>query len=180
MKFEIIYTEEDYLTNTLFWVTKSKRAKRIKSQTIVLLIAFCLVISISAYFSSNYPMSLFFIFCAGMVFFFYPIYQRWYYKKHYLKFIKQAFKDKIGKPCEVEFTDDTVFTKDNSGEGKLGLQDIEEIYETEAYYFIRFNTEESLILPKNRLPESKFKEALNDMVNRYSIAFIEELNWKWG
>lgn len=109
----------------------------------------------------------------------FPFYTRWRYKKHYLKFIRDTYKNRFGETCNIEFTEDTIVTRDKSGELKINKGEIEEINEIQNHYFLKARSGMAFIVPKSTTTdiESLKREIVALTANgaKHSI----ELDWKW-
>lgn len=145
--------ENDFLTFQLYTAAKTSRIKnaRIRSWILITIIFFCL--SYLFYSSENEPLGHYFLILAVLSLILYPFYSRWRYKNHYLKYIREVYKNKFGETCEIEFTNDTIVTRDKSGELKLNKAELEEINEIQDYYFIKTKTGASLIISKKTSDE---------------------------
>jgi len=110
----------------------------------------------------------------------YPLYSRWRYKRHYLKFIRDTYKNRFGEKSDLEFTADTIEVKSKTGEVKINKSEISEINEIRDYYFIRAKSGETIIVSKTKSDNlQKIKDEINVMVATLGIKQNIELNWKW-
>lgn len=180
MTFEIILNADDYLNQSLFLASKSKMIRNKKRRTLIILFGAFVMLALSSYLNEG-PSSPWWAFLiCGLIFVsLYPIYQRYLYKKHYKKIITNTYKNRFGKPVQVEFKDDELLTKDYSGESKIHLVQLEHIYEIGAYFLLKFETAEVLILPKNQIPMEDFNVILTQLIQKYNLPFSQELNWKF-
>lgn len=179
MKFSIVSKEDDYLNNALFWVSKSKDARKKRWINVFVRAALFLVVAFNAYMHDNLYLAGFSVIAAIALVFLYPIYQRSFYKKSYLKYIKTIYKERIGQPCEIEFTADQLITTDPTGTSEMALDTLDEIYETGAYFYLKFETGEALFLPKDQIEESDFLAVRDTLVAKYKVPFTQDLNWVW-
>ena len=80
----------------------------------------------------------------------------------------------------LEFSPDHLFTRDYMGEEKINLSEAEELAEIRDYYFLKFNSGASLIIPKSAIsnPEeaSRF---FSELVARLNIKHAVDLGWAW-
>ena len=110
----------------------------------------------------------------------YPFYSRWRYKRHYLKYIRDTYKNKFGESYELEFDKDTIWTKDKTGEMRINKSEIEEINEIRDFYFLKARTGSTLIISKNKSDDiEKIKNEIALMVERQGVKYNMELDWKW-
>ncbi|NOS90948.1 MAG: YcxB family protein [Cyclobacteriaceae bacterium] len=131
------------------------------------------------YRSDNSLLGNLFLVYAGISTVLFPFYTRWRYKKHYLKFIRDTYKNRFGETCDIEFTEDNIVTRDKSGELKINKGEIEEINEIQNHYFLKARSGMAFIVPKSTTTdiESLKREIVALTANgaKHSI----ELDWKW-
>ena len=180
MKFEIILKEEDYLTHLLFVASKSKLVKTRRRTTLALYLAASVLLSFSTYHGHNSFLNWWQILLLGVLFvFLYAFYQRYLYRKTYRKSIVEQYKGKMGSRKEIEFVDEQLFIRDYIGESRINLSKLQRIYETGAYFYLKFESSETLILPKSQIDSEELKTVLKALITRFNIPVIEQLDWKW-
>jgi hypothetical protein len=179
MKFEFICSENDYLMNTLFWVSRSKEATKSRRINVLVRVLLFLVAAFSAYMNNSFYVAGFALSCALAIVFLYPIYQRSFYKKSYLKYIRTIYKDRIGKMLTIDFKEDVVWTKDETGESEMNLSEIVEVHETGDYFFIKFNSGDALFLPKDRVQVGDFLTVMDRLSAQYQLKMDKALYWVW-
>src|SRR5438270_11178060 len=59
--------------------------------------------------------------------FFYPLYSRWYYKRHYRKHIEQTYKSRFGKEATVTIDNEYIHELAESGESKIPASEMEKV-----------------------------------------------------
>lgn len=180
MKLEYQLDVNDYLQHQLYTASKTERIKkqRIKSWIFVSLTFFI----ISLLFLENRDKSTFYIFIiVGIItLIFYPFYLRNHYKNHYLKFIKDTYKNRFGESSVIEFFEKEVITNDSNSESKVKYSALEEFNEIGEYIFLKLKSGGSFIIPKlkiNNLVE--LKNELKKISEQYNVKHNIELNWKW-
>lgn len=179
MKFEFICSENDYLANTLFWVSQSKEANKSRRINVIVRVLLFLVAAFSAYMNNSLYLAGFALLCAVAIIFLYPIYQRSFYKKSYLKYIRTIYKDRIDQLLAIDFREDVVCTKDETGESEMNLSEIAEVHETGAYFFIKFDSGEALFLPKDRIQVADFLKVMDRISAQYQLQLNKVLDWAW-
>jgi hypothetical protein len=111
---------------------------------------------------------------------FYPVYTAWYYKRHYLRHLREVHKNKIDTNFQIEITDDYIFSKDNNAEIKVSTSEIEEVNEIKDYYFIKLKSGMSFIIPKREEGNSKATiDALKSLITKNNILHNIEQDWQW-
>jgi len=181
MKTAIDYTVDDLLDCQLFIASKSKRVKRnrLKSYlTVTLLSFFC---AIMCFFINDGDRFVSYCFVIAGVFFlvFYPLYQRYVYKRQYRKFVEDKFKNLTDLNYQIELTPDVIHTTSKLGDMTLNVAQVEEIAEVEKYFFVKLSTGDTLTLPKRSFNHSDLSAQLTQMVSVKNIPFTKELNWNW-
>lgn len=179
MKFQFICTENDYLANSLFWVSQSKDANKSRRINVIVRVLLFLVAAFSAYMNNSLFLAGFAFVCAIAIIFLYPIYQRSFYKKSYLKYIKTAYKDRIDKMLTIDFKVDVVVTEDETGASEMNLSEIAEVHETSAYFFIKFDSGDALFLPKERIQVADFQAIIDKLSAQYQFPVFKVLDWEW-
>ena len=177
-------TETDFLQYHLFQASYSDRIKRQRRKSWLLLSIGFLSLSFIFYVSGKTgiarTMTYYFLILGLLVLFFYPLYQRGYYKKYYIKYIADSHKNSIGQICNVSFLDDIIETKDITGEYKINLSVIENVSETKDHFYLKMKTGGYFIIPKSQLANvNDLKVYLKQLCDRLSIRFIDDTNWRW-
>ncbi|MBI5539056.1 MAG: hypothetical protein HY951_03290 [Bacteroidia bacterium] len=177
--YKVSLSKDDFLRYHLYTVSKSRKTKfkRIRSW-ILLTISFLLFGLILS--ESEDKFLMYYFYCFGLItLIFYPFYNSWYYKRHYKKHIVEHYKNKIGIECEISFNEEYLFSKDNVGEGKIKLSEIEVITEILENLFIKINSGDTIIISK-KIPEyNLFNEVLKEVSMDNKIPWNKELDWKW-
>jgi hypothetical protein len=110
----------------------------------------------------------------------YPSYERKKYIKHYEKHIEENYKNRFGKLESLEFEEKQILSKDYTGEGKLFLSEIEELNEIKDYFFLKFNSGVSLIIPKRGIDNlEQMNQFLNALCSRLNKKHNIDLDWRW-
>jgi len=145
MEIEYTLDKNDMLQAKLYWASKNKKLKktRIKIWLLNTFSMFCLAfvfyVSYKQLHSDYFLSAKYFCLIAGCVsLFFYPLYQRYFYKKFYIK--QTLGKDKnYGNPvpASLSFTNETFIIKSKTEEIKTPYSSIKSITETKDYFFIK-------------------------------------------
>jgi hypothetical protein len=172
--------ENDFLTFQLYTASKTPRIKkaRIRNWIIVTLASLCLAYLF--YESGNVILGNYFLIVAGLSATLYPFYTRWWYRKHYLKYIRDTYKNRIGEQCELDIDENTIGAKDSTGIVKINKSEIKEINEIKDYYFLKARTGTTLIISKVKTDEiEKIENEVKFLVEKFGAKHNIELNWKW-
>ena len=111
--------------------------------------------------------------------FMYPVFKRWSYKNQYRKFIRKTYKNSFGKLYTINFTDDFIALRDDSGEAKIKFSEVAEVVETLNYYFLKLKIIHSIIIPKNELEDvDALRKELIVVAGKAHAKFIYDSNWR--
>jgi hypothetical protein len=122
----------------------------------------------------------YYFFGAGVVtLLFYPIYQKYRYKKHFSKFIAENYQYRFGKECVIDFQPDFIYSKDITGESTINTKEIFQISEINTHFFMKLKSGEALIIPKALVPEKTFLLDLTAIFQNPDIVINKELDWQW-
>jgi hypothetical protein len=180
MKLEYSLEKNDYVTFQLFAAAKSKRITKKRRNNKIILPLIYLGLAVVTYFVEDIGLSIIFLFIGLLWFLFYPAYEKKKYFRHYDKYIEENYKNRFGKVETLNFEEDYVLSKDYTGEGKLFLSEVEELNEIEKYYFLKFNSGVSLIIPKSKIDNlDQLSQYLKSLVSSLNIKHNIELTWEW-
>ena len=56
-----------------------------------------------------------------------PFYSFWKYKRHYLKYIEENYKNRINPNTELDITEDSILTKGFTSEVEINRSDLSEL-----------------------------------------------------
>jgi hypothetical protein len=180
MTIEYTLDKVDFLTFQLYSASKSERIRKIRTRNKMMLPLVYLGISIILYFIESIELAII-IFLSGLLWILiYPFYDRRKYVKHYEKYILEIYKNRLGKPENLKFEGDYVHSSDFTGETKMYLSELEELNEISDYYYLKFNSGVSLIIPKRKVDNiESLDQFLNELATRLGIKHNIELNWRW-
>lgn len=176
MTLEYKIDEQDFLDFQLFTASKSDRINKKKRNGWILLTAGSIVVACYFYLNENNPMTIYCGVVAVVTGIFYPRYFKCRYKKHYKTYIKENYSKRFGQVETIEINNDSILSKDKTGEGKINLSEIEKIDETDNHFFLKISTGLSLIIPKKEL------ESVNELREKFKnvgLTVQDETNWTW-
>ncbi|MBK8807419.1 MAG: YcxB family protein [Bacteroidales bacterium] len=176
MKLEYKIIEQDFLDFQLFTASKSDRIKKKKTNSWILLTAGSIMVAFYFYFKENTIMTIYFGLVAVACGLYFPKYFKWRYKKYFKIYIKENYSNRFGHVETIEINNDSIFSKDKTGEGKINLSEIEKIDETDNHFFLKISTGLSLIIPKRELEKTdELKSKFKDL----GLTLNNETNWMW-
>lgn len=182
MTINYVLNKNDYLQHQLFAASKNERIKkkRRNSWIMMCIVSFCMSY---LFFSSNSDFLGYYFLLVGLLsVFFYPIYQRWHYQRHFKKHIEEQRKNIGNEECEISFDNQFITTNDRTGTSKINIDETEVIHETSSYFFLRLKPGQTLIISKNTLKDVDVDSVRNEFINianSLKIEFVSDLNWKW-
>lgn len=171
--------KQDFITQSLFSLSRSEVNRKAWNRARIRVPVVYVILGILMYFATDIKIALVFIIVAVLWYFYSPVFLRNRYSKHYDKTIEEKLSNRFGKEVTVAFNNELLETKDYLGESKLKTSAIETIFEIESHILIRFETGESLIIPKRGIKVEDLVISLKDLAKELKIEYVEEFDWKW-
>jgi hypothetical protein len=176
MMIEYKIYEQDFLDFQLFAATQSENMKRKKRNGWLFLTIGCALVALYFVFQQDMVMSVYMALVAAIWGVFYPKYHCWIYKRHYKNYIKEHFNKRFGQTEIIEISQDGLYSKNKTGEGKINLSEIVEIDETARHFFIKISNGNYLIIPKQEIANA---EELRAQFQSLGLNVINMVDWKW-
>ncbi|OOQ58054.1 hypothetical protein [Mucilaginibacter pedocola] len=178
MTIKTILSEEDYLAYLLYSFSKNKQSRANRRRSWLVISGMFFVIGYMFYGSNNFYS--YYFFGAGVIsLIFYPLYQRYHYKKHYRKFVQDKLGYRIGKEGTINFGPEVIATEDVTGESKINTSEVAEIIEISTHYFVKLNSGDGLVIPKTATGNPNFLDELLTVLDNPNIKINRELDWQW-
>ena len=172
--------ENDFLTHQLFIASKSDRIKKKRQRSKVILPLIYVAFGLLFLFQDKVSVAIIFFIIGLLWFFIYPIWERRHYVKHYKGFIKENYKDRLGRNATLEFNNEYILAKENGSESKVLTTELEEICEIPTTIFVKLKGGQSFILPKDRITDfEKVKAELKELANHLKIKYNTDEKWEW-
>jgi len=172
--------ENDFLTFQLYTASKTPRIRNGRIRTWILMTVTFLLFAYLFYKSNNESLTVYFLSFAGLSALFAPLYTRWRYRQHYLRYIRDTYKNRLGQECTLILDADTVGSKSNAEEVKIKKSEIEEINEIRDYYFLKARSGTILLISKSKTENrEEIEKLIKSLVETYRVRHNVELNWKW-
>lgn len=170
-------TNADFLEYQLYTSSKSELHKKRRFRSRIIIPILYLVLGIFfANQNGKFEIGIAFVLFGILWFVFYPMYSKWRYKNHFKKHVEENYKNRINKPVEIDFDENSVNAKDFTSESKINGTELKELIETHNHFFIKLTTDLSLIVPKHSIEnQAEFKKRVTELGAEY----VDELNWKW-
>jgi len=172
--------ENDYLSYQLHSAATNKRIKaKRKKEWIFTAITF-ISLGMLLYSNDNRFLGNYFIGATILTIFCFPFYSRWRYKNHYLRHIKETYKNIFGKEVTLIISDSILQTNDDSGQSSVNISQLIEINETGQHFFLKMLSGQSVIVPKNKLDNlQEFSLTVKEISVKLNIKHNIDINWKW-
>jgi hypothetical protein len=177
--YTLSYTENDYLQYQLYTASKSKQGSKRRLFFRWVLTTLFLVLGALFHLSDEPIIGNTFLIASVLGFLVFPYLVRRRLQQFYLNHIKENYAARLNTPSTIEFKGDFVESKGANGEAKLKLSSLVEVNEIAQHIFIKTNTSESLVIPKNQLDYKQFLEELKTATQNLNLHWNKELDWKW-
>jgi hypothetical protein len=172
--------ENDLLTFQLYTASKTPRIKNARIRTWILMPVTFVALSYLFYDSSNDSLGIYFLMLAILSAVFAPWYTRWRYKQHYLKYIRETYKNRLGQECTLIIDSETIGSTSSTEEVKIRKSDVEEINEIKDYYFFKARSGTTLLVSKVKTDNlDEIVNLVDSLVKTYGVRDNVELDWKW-
>jgi hypothetical protein len=179
MKFTITFQKEDFLQYQLYTASKSKRIKGTRRKSWLITSVSFIMLSLVFYEADKAFFTYYFLVAGIASLAFFPVYQKSRYKKHYEKYVDENYSQRVKAPCEIDINQPNIFTRDKTGESTINTSEIIEINEIAEYFFLKFSTSVSLILPKRGFDYTDMLIELKRIADNNNFAINKELDWQW-
>ena len=181
MTLEYNIDEQDFLAGQLFIASKSDRIKKKRQKNKMITVLAFGVLGILMLTGGKIVVGSTAVLFALLSFFIYPIWERRQYVRHYEAFIKENYKDRIGKVVLLEINGDYIYAKESGGETKVLTSEIQGINEIPALIIVRINGGYSFVLPKGKLYNNidLVRDYLKELADQLSVEYSFEENWEW-
>lgn len=132
------------------------------------------------YVKKDNVMQLYYLVAALIAGIFYPLYSRRLYRRHYQKFIRENYGQRIGKEFVLHLDADKLWSKEELSEGSVSLSALSAIVEVPTAFYLKTEASNALLLPKNQLINlNEVRAELESVAKRYAIPYQHELGWQW-
>ncbi|HEX2534497.1 MAG TPA: YcxB family protein [Chitinophagaceae bacterium] len=180
MTIELTLDENDFLTHQLFLASKSDRIRRKRQRSRFILPFIYLFFSLLFLLEERQGLAIVFFLFGLFWFIGFPYWDRKRYIKHYQGFIREHYKDRLGKGGTLEFTDEYITARDNGSESKVRTSEVEAINEVPSALFVRLKGGQSFILPKDKIRDpDQLIQRLKQLAGHLQIHYTVEESWAW-
>ncbi len=158
--------ENDFLTHQLFVASKSDRIKKKRQRSKLIVALIYVVFGLLFLLQDKISLAIIFFIIGILWFFIYPIWERRHYINHYKRFIRENYKDRLGRTATLEFNNEYILAQDNGSESKILTIELEEICEIPTTILVRLKGGQSFILPKDKITDfDKVKARLKELAD---------------
>lgn len=177
MKIEYTLGKSDFLTYQLYAASTSKNIKKNRRNARLIPPVFFILVGIYLLYRDNSPIGiLMFVVLSILWFFFYPMYQKYKYERHYKKHIDENYANRINLSTTIEFEKEYITSKNKIGESKIKTSEIKKMIELKSHYLFELLDKQALIIPKISIEDiERFKTEMHCL----NISSENKTNWEW-
>lgn len=179
---ELKYTtqEQDFLNSYLYVANHTPQVIRQRRNTILILAGFGALATMFFFFRNDKGSTFYFLAFTIITAVVYPFYQRYFYKKQYLKHIRANNHALFGKETVLTFNDTRINGDSSLGSSSIPYESVKEICEIKELYLIRLLNNSTVVISKRDLSNTeKVTEYLKTLAGKIGVPYIDALNWKW-
>lgn len=177
MKLTYQLTCDHYLKHQLFIASQSHsvQQKRKRSRVLVSLVYIALGLLLLALDLQNFLGWTFVALAVGW-YFWYPIYSKKRYYKHYEKYIQEHYQNRVNVPIDLEIEKEYILAKDKTAESKVNIEEVESLVSIPNIYLVKLKSGTSFIIPKDQVNDQKM---LEEVFVNLGIRLWEDPEWEW-
>lgn len=172
--------ENDFLAYQLYTSSTSKRLRLRRKREWIFTTVIFLCLALVFYLDHNTFLLVYCLAFAAVTALTFPFYSRWRYKNFYLRHVREHSRNSFGTRSTLVITDEQLELHNDSGRSTMNLDQITEVNETGAHYFLKLSSGQSIIVPKAHLehPE-EWQRTMEEVVAKLNIAHHRNPDWKW-
>lgn len=182
MKYSFSLDESDYLTHQLFIAASSKQSLNRRRRSWLLVTGSFVVLAFVFLNKGDTGIGTNFIIAGVFSFIFYPFFIRWKYKRHFEKHIKEHLSNNFGQKMNFEIGEDQFITRDEeNSESKISFSLTKSMHELPKHFLIRLDNGQSLILPKEKVPDlDRLRSDLVSLAQKLNLMIVDNTKWNWN
>ncbi|MGB3591184.1 MAG: hypothetical protein WBA16_05800 [Nonlabens sp.] len=177
MKITYLTSHELFLEQLMYSSSISKHANttRIRNRWILSLLPLAIGIYETLQ-TRNYLVVIFMLFMALAFYFFYPIYSRWRYGRHFKKVIATDFKERLDQKVHLSITNDSLEITESASAASIKFEEIIALVELNNIFAIQLKSGQLLPVPKGDISETL---AFIRMFENRGVEHVDKNGWKW-
>lgn len=173
-------SEDDYLTSQLFAATKSPQVKKVRQKVHLLSIVAYALVALIALLEMKYGLAIMFTVLAVLMLFFYPLYQRRRFLRHYKDYVQENYKTRFGKTTTLEINQAFLRSADEYCDTKILCIGLESIDEIGSLILPNLKDGQTLIIAKDQIAEiDEVRKTLQELAASLGIEYNIDEKWKW-
>jgi len=165
-RLEYTLSAEDLLQFNLYYASTSKAVARQKRIYRYVIPAIYLALALFLFIGRSHVLAWMFVLLSVLWFLFYPLRFRRRYRKHYERYVAEAFGDVLPRATTLELLPDGIFSSSHMGESTFRYEMVGRIVENEGYTYIFIGKGMALVLPHDRIPEESIKGFVKGIESR--------------
>lgn len=152
---------------------KKKRNRNWLINTLALFsLSLCFWISNNNYFATWFLIAGVILGCG------FPFYIRWQQKRNFINYIANFSKDWEQQVCKLVIEDGYIEISDNDSWAKIALKRVAVVHEITSYFFIRFKSGTTIVIPKNKINDVEaVRKELMELQPNFNIPMVTDLKW---
>lgn len=172
-------SEQDFLTYQLFVASNSKSSRTSRRRARVVIPILYTVFAVILLLMSFVVLAIVMAATAVLWFLLYPLYSRRRYRRHYARHIREHYRQVIGRESTLTIADGHILTRNEAGEGRTKLAEVEGIVEIADHVLIVLRSSATFVLPKQQIDDAQLREVLRVISEATELPVQQRLDWKW-
>lgn len=180
MTYSYIPDETDFLNYLYYATTKSQKVRKKRAMNKLVILFLYFIAGLFLY-NSQGPVNsgIFFVLCLPM-YFFYVYFEKRQYTRHFKKYITANYSNEIGVNTTIELEEEGISISIGESKTTMPWSDIESINETGTLILIEENTQNAIVIPKQKTTQvDQLIAELKSISITHHFAYNEDLSWKW-
>lgn len=174
-----ILDESDFLLLQLYSASKDEAIKKQRRKEGYRLAGLSVICGLVLLFDDFYTTYAYYMLGAGVLLFFvYPMWSAWYYKRMFKKQVSTHYKDRFPAESIINVDDEKLEIINQNGAYNFHPSEIRSITETKDYFYIRIN-EFICPIPKSKVDKDIVYHQLMYYHKTFDVSYIEDINWRW-
>ncbi len=173
-------SENDFLTHQLYGASMSERIMKKRRRTRLIAPLAYVLIGLFYLIVSRQAAAIFLFVTAILWYLIYPLWERRRYVRHYQAYIRENFRDRIGKPLKLTIGEEDLFAEEGDIESKMPLSELGSMIEISEAIYLKLKTGEAIVLPKSQMENlGALKEKLKSLAAKLDIPYVLNDEWQW-
>lgn len=174
------YTEQEFIDYQLYIASKSPSQQKRMRRNRWLVALIYLGIAGIGFLNKNNTQIYIFAALAIVWYIAYPLWSKKFHKKHFMQFILQQNKARIGNKVQLDFTDNIITIQEDEQHIEIPIQDVVEIAELKQLILLRLNSEQVIIVHKvANVAAEQIISFMKSLALKRAIRYVDDTKWVW-